>query len=328
MKSRFLPPLLLGLAIFLFTSQLANAQVWQAAEPLNLPTKRHECALATANGKLYLLGGRGVKAVEEYDPKRDTWTQKAITPLEMSHFQAVSYKNEIYVLGAFTGSYPHELPIPNIYIYNPASDEWRKGPEIPADRRRGAAGTFVRNDKIYVVAGIQDGHWDGHVAWFDEFDPKTGQWRQLPDAPRTRDHVSVATVGQKLYVAGGRRSTAKTGNVLNTTISEVDVYDFKTNTWTTLGEEQNLPTQRAGHMAVEYKEKLLIMGGESASQVPAHSEVEAFNPKTGKWEKFPMLTQGRHGTGAVTLDGKVYVVAGSADRGGGPELNTMEILKK
>ena len=40
------------------------------------------------------------------------------------------------------------------------------------------------------------------------------------------------------------------------------------------------------------------------------------------------MTQGRHGTGAVLLNKKVYVVAGSADRGGGPELNTTEVLVK
>lgn len=306
----------------------ANAQVWQAAEPLNLPTNRHECALAAANGKLYLLGGRGMKAVEEYDPKQDTWVKKAMPPLEMSHFQAITYRNEIYVLGALTGSYPHELPIPRMYIFNPERNEWREGPEIPEGRRRGAAGAFVHNDKIYLVAGIQDGHWDGHVAWFDEYDPKTNQWRQLPDAPRPRDHVSVAMVDGKLYVAGGRLSTAKTKNVFNLTVPEVDVYDFKSNAWTTLAESQNLPTQRAGNMAVAYGKKILILGGESAAQNTSHREVEAYNTKTKRWEKFTPMTQGRHGTGAVLLNGKVYVVAGSGNRGGGPELNAMEILVK
>ena len=241
MKTYIIKTCLLALAATLGAFTPATAQSWQAAEPLNLPTKRHECALAVADGKLYLVGGRGVKAVEEYDPKRDTWTKKAVTPLEMSHFQAITYKDEVYVLGAFTGPYPHEAPIPKMYIYNPDRDEWREGPEIPADRRRGAAGAFAYNDKIYLVAGIQDGHWDGHVAWFDEYDPKTGKWAKLPDAPRPRDHVSVAMVGRKLYVAGGRLSTAKTKNVFNLTVPEVDVYDFDKNAWTTWTKARTSP---------------------------------------------------------------------------------------
>jgi len=306
----------------------AKGQVWRAVEPENLPDKRHENAMSHANGKLYLLGGRGLKSVDEYDPKKDTWVTLSTTPLEMSHFQAVSFKNEIYVLGAFTGSYPHEIPIPNIYIFNPVKNEWRKGPEIPENRRRGAAGAFTLNDKIYLVCGIQDGHWDGQVTWFDEYDPETNTWKQLAEAPRPRDHVQVAVVDNKLYVAGGRLSTARINQVLNTTIAEVDVYDFKTGKWSTLDAANNIPTKRAGNTAVAFGKKILIIGGESEAHVEAHNEVEAFNTQTQKWEKFPSMQQGRHGTQAVFLHKKVYIAAGSANRGGGPELNAMEVLEE
>ncbi|WP_031528649.1 Kelch repeat-containing protein [Dyadobacter crusticola] len=306
----------------------AHAQLWQVSKPENLPVKRHENAMATANGKLYLLGGRGIKPVDEYDFMKDAWTSLAETPLEMSHFQAVTYKNEIYVLGAFTGGYPHEIPIPDIYIFNPVKNEWRKGASIPENRRRGAAGAFVMNDKIYLVCGIQDGHWDGQVTWFDEFDPAKGTWKTLPDAPRPRDHVQVAVLDNKLYVAGGRLSTARINQVLNTVIAEVDVFDFKTGKWTTLPAENNLPTLRAGNMTVVYENKLVVIGGESDAHVEAHNEVEAFNPKTNKWENLPSLHQGRHGTGAVILNKKIFIAAGSANRGGGPELNDMEVLNK
>jgi hypothetical protein len=314
--------------VSILAASMVLGQSWQAIEPANLPEKRHENAMATANGKIYLLGGRGIKPVDEYDPKKDTWRTMSDSPLEMSHFQAVTYKNEIYVLGAFTGGYPHETPIPHIYIFNPVKNEWRKGAEIPKNRLRGAAGAFAMNDKIYLICGIQDGHWDGQVAWFDEYDPATGEWKVLPDAPRPRDHVQVAVVGKKLLVAGGRLSTARINQVINTTIQETDVYDFSTGKWTALPAESNIPTMRAGNTAVAFGDRILVIGGESGSQVAAHNEVEAFNISTNKWEKLPSLHQGRHGTQAVMLNKKIYVAAGSANRGGGPELNDMEVLVK
>lgn len=310
------------------SNSLVSGQAWQALEPDNLPEKRHENGMAHANGKLYLIGGRGMRSVDEYDPKKDTWKTLQKPPLEMSHFQAVSYKNEIYVLGALSGSFPHEVPIPDIYIFNPAKNEWRKGAQIPSNRLRGAAGAFVLNDKIYLICGIQDGHWDGHVAWFDEFDPATNKWTVLPDAPRPRDHVSVAVADNKLLVAGGRLSTARINQVINTTIPETDLYDFSSGKWTTLAPEHNIPTMRAGHTAVAYGNKILLIGGESGTQEAAHQEVEAFNLDTNQWEKFPSLHQGRHGTQAVFLNKKVYIAAGSANRGKGPELNDMEVLIK
>jgi len=36
---------------------------------------------------------------------------------------------------------------------------------------------------------------------------------------------------------------------------------------------------------------------------------------------------GRHGTGAALVKDKVYIVAGSKNRGGGPEINTIEVLQ-
>ena len=314
--------------IIIGSFQLTLAQDWKVVEPKSLPEKRHENSMASANGKFYLIGGRGVKAVNEYDPKTNAWTPLNQTPIEINHFQAVSYKDEIYVIGAFTGKYPHETPIPNIYIFNPKKNEWRTGAEIPKDRLRGAAGAFTYNNKIYVVCGEQDGHWDGQVTWFDEFDPATGKWKTLADAPRPRDHVSVAVIDNKLYVAGGRLSTARINQVLNTVIKEVDVYDFKTGKWSTLDTSLNFPTLRAGATAVVYNNRLVLIGGESDAHVEAHNEVEAFNPKTNKWETLPPLKQGRHGMSAVVLNGKIYIAAGSANRGGGPELDEMEVFEK
>lgn len=318
--------LLLFTAFLMLFASRCYGQAWETLAPQNDCTNRHENGLAAVNDKLVLLGGRGMKPVESFDPTTNTWKKLVETPLEMHHFQAVTYKDEVWVVGAFTGGYPHETPIPNIYIFNPVKNEWRIGPEIPADRRRGAAGVFVYKNKIYVVCGIQDGHWDGHVNWLDEYDPKSDQWKKLADAPHARDHVQAVVIDDKIYVAGGRRSTARIGQVLNTTEGAVDVYDFKTQQWSTLPEKLNLPTLRAGNASVVSGKKLLVIGGESGEQVPAHNEVEAFNTKTMAWETLPDLNQGRHGTGAVNVNGKIYIVAGSGNRGGGPELNSIEVM--
>ncbi|WOK07151.1 galactose oxidase [Imperialibacter roseus] len=305
----------------------ALAQSWQKVTPTNQCTNRHENSLTAIGNKLVLVGGRGVKPVESFDIKTNTWTKHVETPLEMSHFQAINYKGEMWVIGAFTGGYPHEVPIPDVYIFNIEKNEWRKGPSIPEDRRRGAAGAFVYKNKIYIICGETDGHWDGTNAWFDEYDPKTDRWRRLADAPHIRDHVGASVVGDKLYLAGGRRSTAKIQQVLNLTEPAVDVYDFRTGKWSTLSEAQNLPTKRAGASSVVLGKKVLIMGGESDAQEESHANVEAFNTQTMQWEILPMLNKGRHGTGAVNVKGKVYTVAGSGNRGGGPELNSIEVFE-
>jgi hypothetical protein len=69
------------------------------------------------------------------------------------------------------------------------------------------------------------------------------------------------------------------------------------------------------------------MGGESDTQVPAHSEVEVLNTSSNTWSAYPKLNQGRHGTGAVRIKNNIYIIGGAGNRGGGPELNSGETLK-
>lgn len=297
---------------------------WEMLTSDSQPMHRHENVYVEVNDKFYLIGGRGERPVEIYDPASNTWSKGSTPPLSMHHFQAVSYEGKIYVLGAFTGGFPDESPIPNIYIYHPETDQWEKGPEIPENRRRGAAGAASHNGKIYLVGGIQNGHIDGHVRWMDEFDPATGKWEELEDMPRYRDHFQIAVVDDKLYAAAGRRTSFATGRTMELTIAEVDVYDFKTGTWIPLPPVGDLPTERAGTTAITVDGHLLILGGESGSQVEAHAEVEAYNPATGKWTSLPPMNTGRHGTQAIVHNGKIYIAAGSKTRGA-TEINSQEV---
>ncbi|HEX2536400.1 MAG TPA: kelch repeat-containing protein [Chitinophagaceae bacterium] len=302
-----------------------TASRWQVVPVVDSALKRHENSFVECDGKFYALGGRGKKPIEEYNPQTRKWKVLAEAPVEFHHFQALAFNHEIYVIGALTGGYPHEQPLPHFLIFNPKKNEWRQGPQIPPARLRGSAGVFARGEKIYMVCGIIDGHWDGHVAWFDEYDTKTGTWRVLPDAPRVRDHFGAAFMDNKVYLAGGRKSHAAIGKVLDLVIAEVDVYDFSTNRWTTL--PQGLPTPRGGTSSIARKPYLAVLNGESARQVPAHAEVEVLDTRTNTWTRLPDLLQGRHGTGAVYWKGKLFVAAGSRNRGGGPELNDMECLE-
>ena len=298
---------------------------WQEVDMQNEPTARHENAFVEADGKFYLIGGRGERPVDIYDPETKTWRQGQSPPLEMHHFQAVAHEGKVYVMGALTGGYPDEQPIPNIYIYDPASDSWTKGPEIPEGRRRGAAGAFVHDGKFYLVNGIQNGHTNGYVSWLDMYDPASGEWTKLADAPHQRDHVQAAVVDNKIVVAGGRTTSAETGQSLELTRPEVDVYDMASGTWTTL--EQEIPTQRAGTTSVILDDKLIIIGGESGAMEAAHHQAEALDLASGEWSSLPSLNQGRHGTQAIVYDGKIYIAAGSGNRGGGPELTSMEVYQ-
>jgi N-acetylneuraminic acid mutarotase len=243
-------------------------------------------------------------------------------PIELNHFQAIVYKDEIYICCAMTGGFPHEKPVDHIYIYSPATDSWRTGAEIPKERQRGSTGAVIYKNKFYIVCGILDGHWTGNVPWFDSYDPKTNKWEKLPDAPIARDHFNAAIAGNKLYCIGGVQSDAMEKKTLNNTITEVDVYDFKSGKWTVA--DAKLPTPRAGCATVTVGDEIVVMGGESTAQKISHNEVEAYNVKTGTFSKLPSLAEGRHATAAIYFEKKIYIAAGVGNSGGSPLLTSIE----
>lgn len=297
---------------------------WEILESEGSPSARHENSFVEVNDKFYLLGGRGIKPVDIFDPASNRWTSGAEPPIEVHHFQAVAYKGKIYIIGAMTGKYPRENPLENILIYDPENDVWEMGGTIPEERRRGSAGVVIDGIKAIILSGIIDGHWDGHVPWVDQYDFATGEWTVLADAPRPRDHFHAAMSEGKIYCAGGRNSSKKTEQTFELTIPEVDVYDIAENSWSSLPETQHLPTERAGTSSAFMGQQLIIIGGESAEQKTAHSVVEAYHTGTKTWGRLDSLVRGRHGSQAIVYKNAIYIAAGSGNRGGSPELDTIE----
>jgi len=145
--------------------RLTNA--WELVETENNPIARHENSFVVLGHKLYLLGGRGIKKIAIYNVNTNTWTEGKEPPIEIHHFQGVAYQGKIYVVAAMTGKYPYEKPLSTMWIYDPKKDVWIQGPEIPKARRRGSAGVVVRQDTLYLISGIVDGHNSQHVPWVD-----------------------------------------------------------------------------------------------------------------------------------------------------------------
>lgn len=322
---------MLGILGILFLAGCIKPQTesWQWSIPSvnGEPVARHEAGLVAHNDKIYLLGGRRINETSQFDPATNSWVSKSKTPLELHHFQPVSYGNAIYLVGAMTGQWPNEKPLEKVLIYYPDEDRYEFGHTIPEDRRRGGAGAVVYNDKIYVVGGITNGHMDGSKAWLDVYDPKTGSWKVLEDAPSARDHFQAVAVNDKLYAFGGRNSSRRTGEDMSRTIQHGNIYDFKNEKWEPVTSNLAIPTQRAGSFAFAYNNLVIIGGGEQAGMELAQNEVEAFNTSTETWEKWPSFNRGRHGTGFAVIDDYVYTASGCGKPGGQPELKSIERLR-
>ena len=320
---------LLGLLLLHGVAHGQAAGQWTLVKTKNKLAGRSECGLATVGNKLYLLGGDGPAGpVEMFDPATLTWTPTATAPLAMHHFQPVSYGNKIYILGAFAkGNFPLQLPMATVYSYDPQTDRWTKGAEIPVERRRASGGSAPYNGKLYLVNGIRYGHSSGTTNMFDEYDPATGRWKVLPDAPHIRDHSMAAVVGDKLYAVGGRNTSYHEPDnfmaFMAKTVLEIDCYDFKTGRWSTL--PAKLPLGSGGGNLVNLDDKLYYFGGERATATDPNAPqknvyyLDPANPT--QWVPVANLNKARNGVGGAVLNHRIYIAGGAGGGPGGPPPN-------
>lgn len=303
-----------------------SAQEWHTLDTSGELAERTDNGFMSCKGMFYMLGGHGLQPVGIFDPSVGTWTEGAVPPIELHHFQAARIKDEIWILGAFTGEYPNEKPVEYIYIYDTALNQWRRGARIPPDRLRGSAGVAVYRENIYLICGTTNLGNSETLSWVDRFDAKTGKWKKLADAPRSRGHFHAGICNGKIYAAGGSNPRGKSIGMTGWPIAEVDVYDIMSGRWNTLPAAQNLPTPRASCATVTILDHILVIGGENYDQEGAYKAVEAYDEERGAWEIWDSLESGRAGAQAFMCVGAVFITAGSRDRNGNFAPTTLEMF--
>jgi N-acetylneuraminic acid mutarotase len=98
----------------------------------------------------------------------------------------------------------------------------------------------------------------------------------------------------------------------NDNLDTNEVYDPKTNLWTTLSP---LPTKRSGITSQVLNESILVFGGES--EKGTFTENEAYEPKTDTWKTLLSMPSGRHGLGSAYYSNSIHLFGGGPKPGGG-----------
>ena len=305
---------------------LSQTARWDTITTVNQAIGREEGSFVNVGEKFVLLGGRIFKPTQHFTLSDSTWTTYSSPPLEIHHFQAVNYHNVILILGAMSGGFPAELPVPKMGVYDPITDIWHEGADIPLARQRGSAGVVLHDGLVYMIAGITNGHISGWSKKFDVFDPTNGEWTSLADAPQERDHFHAIVADNKIYCAGGRMSGAGV-SVQDSVISQVDYYDLLLQQWFTLPPSSNIPTGRAGCAATLVDGNIMICGGESIFQGPAHDDCEILNTTTNTWSTTDNLMLGRHGTQIARVGDFHFMAAGVGYQGGAPRWGSIEVYR-
>ena len=143
MACRTLPCLLLAAVLEATAAGVPDAETaWQRVTSADGSTasKRHEAGAVAVDGRIYLLGGRGTRPLEVYDPATRRWRDLGPLPGgELHHFQPVAIGARIYLVGAMRCCYPAEPIERTVHVYDTGSGLWSTAGSMPAARARAAA---------------------------------------------------------------------------------------------------------------------------------------------------------------------------------------------
>lgn len=132
-----------------------------------------------------------------------------------------------------------------------------------------------------------------------------------------RDHFHVVRKGTAVYVAGGRDSTADAPAFFNDVEHAVLKFDLSSETWTRL---PDFDRPRGGSFAALHDGQVFVMGGEGFDQ--AWDEVHVLQDET--FNRIDDMPTRRHGAGAVSCNGVLWVAGGVPTQGGGtPNTDTV-----
>lgn len=277
----------------------------------DLPGVRQEHAVVALAGEIYIIGGyspmsTAVASVYAYSPTTRMWRSVRAFPQVFNHANAAVVGNTLYVLGFYVGSSQTNTS-GQVYAYDPTADTWTERTGMPQGTQRASACVAALGDKIYVFGGARG----AAVADASVYDTAADSWRMLPALPQAREHCAAGAIGEFVYIASGR------AGAINGFRPATLEFDPLTNTY---AQKAQIPTPRGGVGGAVLAGRLFIFGGEgnpAAGTNGVFGEVEAFDPVANSWQAFTPLAIPRHGYGAATLDGRIYLPGGANRQGGG-----------
>jgi N-acetylneuraminic acid mutarotase len=253
----------------------------------SMPRLAHHAALATANGKIYVMGGF-VAPQQTAIPTGGAWE-----------------------------------PIDDAWEYDPAADSWKSLAPVPG--KRGSALAAEVGGKIYLIGGATtvEGSKDPFFTFFgpaqvlstnDVYDPATNKWESRRPMAVPRNHAFGGAVNGKIYVIGGRTGHAFILSATNTDV--VEEYNPVSNMWS--APRNRMPTPRSGGASGTDGRRIYVAGGEvtTTAIVGAHNGIEAYDPAINSWIALPPMPMPRHGLAGAVIDNRFHLVSGMIQSAG------------
>ena len=212
----------------------------------DLPVAVDHAAAASANGRVYIVGGYGGDRAPlntAFVLENGTWRRLAPLPDSRAAAAAAIAGGKLYVLGGIDG----RRSLARIaFALDLRTGRWARiaGPSPREHLAAAAAGT-----RVFALGGRSAGI-DTNTARFQSYDSRTRRWTTLAPIPQARGGTGAAYVNGRIVSIGGEQPQG--------TIRSVYAYELRTKRWRRLAD---LPSPRHGLGVVAHGGRVYAVGG-------------------------------------------------------------------
>ena len=251
------------------------------------------------------------------------WRAFAPFPEPTWELEGVECRGRIYLIGGITNAWGARSgwkPNRMVYEYDPRADQWTRKASIPLPVHHMAITEC--EGMIYGFGGYRtpeqgpDDWQPVSLAW--KYDPIADRWSELAALPSARGAAAAATLGGRIYIAGGSYACKRRGDAAaaprapHVSTDEVLVYDPRTDTYT---QAAPLLTARNHHLLEMLDGKLYALGGRVGSSnaftwTNRIDLVEEYDPADDTWFPKSRMLAAHGGMMSCVHEGALYVCGG------------------
>jgi len=185
---------------------------WERAP--SMPEGRVGHAMVTFGSRIYVFGGVGrTNDTLIFDGYR--WTRGAPIPAGRNHLRAVVWGKQIWVIGGRTSHLTSRID-----IYDPATDQWHRGPDLP--KPMSAMVVAVLDNNLHVIGGENPALLGGRVLK-DHFllPADSTHWEKRAQPMLPVHGAAFGAIPGVLIVAGGATRSGATSILSWTGVTQI-----------------------------------------------------------------------------------------------------------
>ncbi|KAM8933395.1 kelch-like protein 41 [Pelodytes ibericus] len=261
---------------------------------------RNHSSIVTHSNQVYVIGGLYVDEDNKDQPLQSYFFQLdsiagewvGLPPLPSARclFGLGEAENCIYVIAG--KDLQSEESLDSVFCYDSKAVAWKEEKKLPLKVYGHSA--VSHNGLIYSLGGkTDDKKCTGRMFVFN---PKKGDWKDLPPMRTARSMFGVTVHNGKIFVAGGVTEEGLTASV--------EAYDIASNKWETITE---FPQERSSINMTSLAGSLYAIGGFAMVQLESQEfapnevpDVWKFEDDTKEWSG--MLKEIRYAAGATCLE--------------------------